>query len=164
MFDLQVERIRINIVTKTWRFEVIEHAFELSNAKDFVKTLQKESIVYVFITCNIIKTQIIDFKVKIMNSNAKRIKNAARTQMLFIELKEYKDVFSTKNVEKLSLHESHVHVIKTTTKSLYDLLYNLLNIELTTLKQYLNDVLTKKWIKHFISSTNALILFVFQKK
>ena len=42
-------------------------------------------------------------------------------------------------------------------------MYNLSNTELTTLRQYLNDVLVKKWIKHFIISTDAFILFIFKK-
>ncbi len=37
------------------------------------------------------------------------------------------------------------------------------NTELTTLKQYLNDVLAKEWIKHFINSTDVSILFIFKK-
>jgi len=38
-----------------------------------------------------------------------------------------------------------------------------LNTELATLRQYLNNVLAKEWIKHFISSTDASILFIFKK-
>ncbi len=38
-----------------------------------------------------------------------------------------------------------------------------MNTELATLRQYLNDVLAKEWIKHFISSTNAFILFILKK-
>ncbi len=30
-------------------------------------------------------------------------------------------------------------------------------------KQYLNDVLAKEWIKHFVSSTDASILFILKK-
>jgi len=38
-----------------------------------------------------------------------------------------------------------------------------LNTELMTLRQYLNNVLVKEWIKHFINSTDASILFIFKK-
>ncbi len=38
-----------------------------------------------------------------------------------------------------------------------------MNTELATLRQYLNNVLAKEWIKHFISSTDASILFIFKK-
>ncbi len=70
--------------------------------------------------------------------------NLFKTQTLFIKLKEYEDVFSMKKVNKLSLHKDHDHAIETTTKLSYELLYNLLNIKLTILKQYLNNVLMKK--------------------
>ena len=66
------------------------------------------------------------------------------TQTLFAELKEYKDVFSAKNADTLSLHEDHNHAIKIIAESLYESLYNLSNTELMILKQYLNDVLTKE--------------------
>ncbi len=68
-----------------------------------------------------------------------------------------------KNANKLSLHEDHNHAIEITAKSSYELLYNLLNTELATLRQYLDNVLVKEWIKHFISSTDAFILFIFKK-
>ncbi len=65
-------------------------------------------------------------------------------QTLLIELKDYKDVFLTESVDKLLLHEDHDHAIEITAKSSYESLYNLLNTELTTLRQYLNDVLAKE--------------------
>jgi len=67
------------------------------------------------------------------------------------------------NASKLSLHENHDHAIEITAELSYKLLYNLSNTELATLRQYLNDVLVKEWIKHFISSTDAFILFIFKK-
>jgi hypothetical protein len=91
------------------------------------------------------------------------ITNAFETQILLVELKEYEDVFSTESVDRLFLHEEHNHAIEIIVKSSYDLLYNLLNTELATLRQYLDDVLTKKLIKHFISSTDTFILFMLKK-
>jgi len=38
-----------------------------------------------------------------------------------------------------------------------------LNTKLATLRQYLNNVLAKEWIKHFISSTDVFILFILKK-
>ncbi len=91
------------------------------------------------------------------------ITNVFKMQTLLIELKKYEDVFSTESVDKLLLHENHDHAIEITAKSSYESLYNLLNIKLMILKQYLNDVLVKEWIKHFVSSTNVFILFIFKK-
>ncbi len=73
-----------------------------------------------------------------------RITNALEAQTLLVELKKYEDVFSTENADKLFVHEDHDHAIKIIAKSLYESLYNLLNTELTTLRQYLNDVLAKE--------------------
>ena len=42
-------------------------------------------------------------------------------------------------------------------------LYNLSQNELAKFQRYFDDVLIKKWIKHSISSTKILILFVFKK-
>ena len=43
------------------------------------------------------------------------------------------------------------------------LLYNLSQNELAKFRRYLDNVLIKEWIKHFISLTKVLILFVFKK-
>jgi len=82
--------------------------------------------------------------VKAMNNATSYITNAFKMQTLFIELKEYKDVFSTESANKLSLHEDYDHAIKITAESSYKSLYNLLNTELATLRQYLNNVLVKE--------------------
>ena len=62
------------------------------------------------------------------------------------KLREYEDVFLIEEVDRLSSHEERDYVIKTIAKSLFDLLYNLFNIELATLRTYLNDILAKDWI------------------
>ncbi len=67
-----------------------------------------------------------------------------KTQTLLIKLKEYEDVFLIKSAGKLLLHENHDHAIEIIAKLSYKSLYNLLNTELTTLRQYLNDVLVKE--------------------
>ena len=121
-----------------------EHAFELFFTQVFVKALQDESTVYALVIINIIKELIIEHQVKAMNNVTSRITNALKTQTLFIELKEYEDVFSTESVDKLLLHEDYDHAIEITAKSLYESLYNLSNTELATLRQYLDDVLAKE--------------------
>ncbi len=93
---------------------------------------------------NVIKESIIEHQVKAMNNIMSCITNALKTQTLLIKLKEYKNVFLTESVDKLLLHEDHDHAIKITAKSSYELLYNLLNTELATLRQYLDDVLVKE--------------------
>jgi len=121
-----------------------EHAFKLFIAKDFAKVLQDEFTVYIFIMCNIIKELTVEHQVKALNNMINCIINAFKTQILLIELKEYKNVFLTESVNRLFLHEEHDHAIEITVKSLYDLLYNLSNTKLATLRQYLNDVLIEE--------------------
>ncbi len=99
---------------------------------------------YAFVMINIIKELIVEHEVKAMNNVMSCITNAFKTQTLSVELKEYEDVFSTESVNKLLLHEDYNHAIKITAKSSYESLYNLSNTELTTLKQYLDDVLVKE--------------------
>jgi len=100
--------------------------------------------VYTFIICNIVEELTVEHQVKALNNMMSCITNAFETQILFIELKEYKNVFLIKSVDRLLLHEEHDYVIEIIVESSSDLLYNLSNIKLATLKQYLNDVLTKK--------------------
>ncbi len=128
-----------------------------------MKALQDKFTVYAFIIINVVEELIIEHQVKAMNNVMIHIINALKMQVLLVELKKYKDVFLTKNADKLFLHENHDHAIKIIAESLYELLYNLLNIKLMILKQYLNDILVKEWIKHFVSSTDASILFILKK-
>ncbi len=161
--SMQFECIWIDMITRTWCFNVNKHAFKLFFAQVFAKALQDEFTVYVLVMINIVEKSIIEYQVKTMNNMMSCITNTLKTQILLIELKEYEDVFLTESADKLFLHEDHDHAIEITAESSYESLYNLSNTELTTLRQYLNNVLVKEWIKHFISSTNTFILFIFKK-
>ena len=134
MLNMQFKRIQINMIVKTWCFNVNEHVFELFFAQAFAKALQDESTVYALVIINVVKELIIEHQVKAMNNVTSCITNTFEAQTLLIELKEYEDVFSTENADKLSLHEDHDHAIEITAKSLYESLYNLLNTELAILK------------------------------
>ncbi len=161
--SMQFKHIWINMIIKTWHFDVNEHAFKLFFAQVFAKALQDELTVYALVMINIIKESIIEHQVKIMNNMTNCITNTLEMQTLLVELKEYEDVFLTESADKLSLHEDHDHAIEIIAESSYELLYNLSNTELVTLRQYLDDVLVKEWIKHFVSSTDAFILFILKK-
>jgi len=123
---------------------VNEHAFKLFFAQVFAKALQDELTVYALVMINIIKESIIEHQVKIMNNMTNCITNTLEMQTLLVELKEYEDVFLTESADKLSLHEDHDHAIEIIAESSYELLYNLSNTELVTLRQYLDDVLVKE--------------------
>jgi len=60
MLNMQFKRIWINMIARTWCFDVNEHAFELFFAQAFVKVLQDESTVYAFVMINIIEELIIE--------------------------------------------------------------------------------------------------------
>ena len=46
MLSMQFKRIQIDMIARTWCFNVNEHAFELFFAQVFAKALQDESTVY----------------------------------------------------------------------------------------------------------------------
>ena len=144
MSSMQFKRIWIDIIARTWCFNMNNHAFKLFITKDFAKALQNEFTVYAFIMINVVEELIIEHQVEAMNNALSCIINASETQSLLIELKEYEDVFLTESADKLLLHKDHDHAIEITTESLYESLYNLSNTELVTLKQYLNNVLVKE--------------------
>jgi len=69
----------------------------------------------------------------------------SKMSMLFQQYNRYVNVFSEKNVDKLSSHQDHDHVIETERHELlYNSLYNLSETELQVLKEYLDNILTKK--------------------
>jgi hypothetical protein len=79
--------------------------------------------------------------------------------------KKYQDfanVFNKMNVDKLSKHDSQNHAIETIeSKSFsFESIYNLLIIELKTLREYLDKHLKKRFITLSHSSTKVSILFV----
>jgi hypothetical protein len=55
------------------------------------------------------------------------------------------------------------HIIKTIDPPLYSPLYNLLELQLEALQEYLANALRKKWIRPFISLIRAPILFILKK-
>ena len=55
-------------------------------------------------------------------------------------------MFSTEEVGKLPSHEGRDYAIETIAEPPFGPLYNLSNIELAALRNYLDDALTKGWI------------------
>jgi len=87
MSSIQFKHIWINMIARTWCFNINEHVFELFFAQVFAKALQDESTVYAFVMINIIEESIIEHQVKAMNNMMSHITNALKMQTLFIELK-----------------------------------------------------------------------------
>ncbi len=60
MLNMQFKHIRINMIAKTWCFNVNEHAFKLFFAQAFAKALQDESIMYALVMINVVEESIIE--------------------------------------------------------------------------------------------------------
>ena len=81
--------------------------------------------------------------------------------IILCEVVDYIDVFFKENVRKLLKHEGGDYIIELNGQdSSFESLYNLLSLKLKILWEYLNDALMKGWIRHFISSVGASILFI----
>ena len=121
------------------------------SSEDFEQLLKKESMI-----CALLEVQSVSVSV--------HLQNVKLMSAISVSYSDYVDVFSEKEVSWIFLHKKHDYAIKINEKeSLYESLYNLLKTELNILRKYLDDILAKSWIKHFISSVNASILFILKK-
>ena len=77
--SMQFKYIWINMIARTWCFDVNEHAFKLFFAQAFAKALQDESTVYALVMINVVEESIIKHQVKAMNNVTSRITNALKT-------------------------------------------------------------------------------------
>ncbi len=78
------------------------------------------------------------------------------------EYSEYSDVFSDSDATELSEHGSADHAIDLINErqSPYDSIYNLNEIKLETLREYIESNLINGFIRLFTLSTRSLILFI----
>jgi transposase InsO family protein len=79
------------------------------------------------------------------------------------QLREFEDVFSEDLADQLPPTRKADHAIETTAAPPYGPLYNLTARELEELRHYLDDGVTKGWIRHSTSPAGAPILFVPKK-
>ena len=108
--------------------------------------MKKEKLVYTLMITDIFDASARKYYLDEVLANTSQSQVADAVSKLSEKLREYEDVFLIEEVDRLPSHEERDHVIETTAKSLFDSLYNLSNIELATLRTYLDDVLTKGWI------------------
>ena len=102
--------------------------------------MKREKIIYALIILSI-ENSLIRPSLDVIEAKSLRIQDVVFEPELSDQLKKYKNIFSIKKAERLLSHESRDHAIETTAELLFDLLYNLFNIELTALRSYLNNVL-----------------------
>ena len=92
--------------------------------------MQKQFIIYVFVVANVMTT----------------LENKLKSFKLFENYLYLKKIFDNELTKMLSEQNYKNHIIDLikNKKSLYILLYNLFQIELTKLRRYLNNVLIKR--------------------
>ena len=98
---------------------------------------------YTLVIIDIFDTSARKYHINEVLANISRSQLIDAISKLSEKLREYEDVFSIEEVDRLPSHEERDHVIETIAKSLFDSLYNLFNIELATLRIYLDDILAK---------------------
>ena len=153
----------INIIKRIWRFNVDAYTYKILSFQDFVNALKKEKLVYALVITDIFDAPAREHHIDEVLANTSQSQTADAVSKLPEKLREYEDVFSIEEVDRLSSHKERDYVIKTTAKPSFDSLYNLSNIELATLRTYLDDILAKGWIQHLTSSAEFSILFVSKK-
>ena len=79
-------------------------------------------------------------------------------------MSNYIDIFYQESIGKLLFNYLGDHDIKINNKDcLYKLLYNFFIRKLEVLRQYLNKILEKRWIKSFTNLIGGPILFILKK-
>ena len=107
----------------------------------------------------------IERRIQIDSAFAK-IKDKSDIKIILLEiLKKFADLTNENKAYELSDHEFDDHAIdlKSSKKSSYDFIYSLSENELKILRVYLNKHLKNEFIRFFIFSADASILFVKKK-
>ena len=154
LLTLKAECIWIDCRTKTWHFNIENRSMEVQSPAEFAQEIQNELTVYAILwaeSADSVELTVHIWSVGIMPALSKKYDS-------------YADVFSEENADLLSAYKISDHTIDLNRKkSSYDLLYNLFNTELEILRNYLENVLVKGWIRHSVSSAETPILFISKK-
>ena len=105
--------------------------------------MKGEKLVYTLVIIDIFDASTREYHINEVLANTLQSQTADIIPKLSEKLREYEDVFSTEEVDRLPSHEERDYVIETTAKSSFDSLYNLSNTKLATLRTYLDDILAK---------------------
>ena len=97
-----------------------------------------------------------------INDNAMRCGTMQNKNIeIFKQLKNLSEIFSKKLFYQLNAHEKMKHLINfiNNKTSRLNSIYNMSQNEFAVIRNYLNDVLKKQWIRSSFSSISALVLF-----
>ena len=118
-------------------------SFKLFEFQEFADFLKKKKVIYALIIADIIDAIFKKSLIGVIQTNTLYMINIDVVFKLSKKLREYENVFFIQEASRLLFYKNRDYAIKTITKSPFDSLYNLFNIELTKLRRYLNDALTK---------------------
>ena len=149
---LEKKQIKIDCEMWEWCFRIELQSLSLKeSSEDFEQSLRKESMI-----CALLWVQSVFISV--------HLQNIKLMSAISVSYSDYVDVFLKKEVSQLFTHEKHDYVIEINEKeSSHKSLYNLFKMKLNVLRKYLDDVLVKSWIKHFVNFMNVSVLFVSKK-
>ena len=152
LLTLEKKQIKIDCEMWEWCFEIKLQSLSLKeSSEDFEQSLRKESMI-----CALLWVQSVFISV--------HLQDIKLTLTISVSYSDYADVFLKKEASQLFTHEKHDYAIEINEEeSLHESLYNLSETELNVLRKYLDNVLVKSWIKHFISLINTSVLFVSKK-
>ena len=152
LLTLEKKQIKIDCEMWEWCFEIKLQSLSLKeSSEDFEQSLRKESMI-----CALLWVQSVFISV--------HLQNIKLMSAISVSYSDYVDVFLKKEVSQLFTHEKHDYVIEINEKeSSHKSLYNLFKMKLNVLRKYLDDVLVKSWIKHFVNFMNVSVLFVSKK-
>ena len=100
MSELRNNNVHIDIITRTWRFDVKKNLFKLINVINFAKIINDEFIIYVFVVINIFEDET-KFSFKEIEFEFISFLEKIVTSVVLNFLKEYENVFLNEETDKL---------------------------------------------------------------
>ena len=147
----------------SWRYSFDSSSFKLNFVKEFSKTLIDDASLYTVITAFV--TFLHEKQNVYVNAIREKIdSNIDKTFAIFQKFVKFQNQFFKKLIKNLTTHKNCDHAIDIKNNEFfYDFLYNLSNTKLIALRECLDDVLTKNWIRHFVNSVEISVVFVSKK-
>ena len=98
--ELKNNNVHINIIIRTWRFDVKKNLFKLVNVINFAKIINDEFIIYILVVINIFENET-KFNFKKVEFEFISFLKKIITSVVSNSLKEYENVFLSEKANKL---------------------------------------------------------------